>query len=622
MRIGRNGIETGTIGWSSLAWILVALISFWHMLAVRLDGEMDKYVIGSDGSGYYAYLPATFIYQDFSYSFADPNAKGHKAYHGNNMYQFVSRNSEGKLVNKYFLGSSLLMLPFFLLACFFSWIFDYPVDGYSFLFQSFVCIAGIFYLLAGLHYLRRLLLRAGIRDGVTGLILLVVFLGTNLYHYALEEPSMSHVYSFAAISFFLWQAWCFFEKGERKNFILAVCAFLVVLAIRPVNGMLLFACPFLYFMTGTRVENLRRITSFGKALLIPIAAGTLLVFFQMLSWKLSVGAWLTDSYTKEKFDFTSPHLLSVLFSWRKGFFIYTPVLLFMIPGLYFIRKFNAALSFTLFFLVNCWLISCWHDWGYGGSLGFRPLIDYYALFAIPLAYFLNSLHKRIAAAGTGLVLFFFCALNISQHYQYHFGILPWEDMTEYKYKRLFFRHEKIFSGIFSPDKNMQGTVPEGSRKFATLKRNFENDSGYSNFTGVSKDKLSFSSPAAVCLDETVKISPDLYFYLDDHIPDSLLDRSWVEVTVKTWLTNELSDAKLVVSFFDEESNYSWNGRYLIHRVDKTFSWENYRYAFKIPAPPKGKGRVSVYVLKEDQSILYIDDLEVALWAEPGKSKHP
>lgn len=620
LRIRKTGIEAGTISWSMVIWLGIAAISFWHLFAVRLDGEMDKYVIGSDGSGYYAYLPATFIYQDFSYSFADPYAKGHLNYYGNNRSKFVARNKDGKLNNKYFIGTSVLMLPFFLLAWLFSWIFDYPIDGYSFLFQSFMAIAGVFYLLAGLHYLRKLLLRAKIKDGIAGATISVIFLATNLYHYALEEPTMSHVYSFAAISFFLYHAFVFMENGSKKNFIAAATAFVLIVAIRPTNGIVLLALPFLYFLSGANEnqirENLRNKTWYS----IPSLTAITLLFLQLLCYKLTVGKWTTDSYTGESFNFADPHILDVLFSWRKGLFIYTPVLLLSIAGIFFMRNKKAAIAFAAFFMLNTWVISSWHDWAYGGSLGLRPYIDYFPVFAISLAFFFQFMRNWIAASATAIVCLFFVALNISQHYQYHFGILPYEAMDEYKYKRLFFRHNKVFSGIFPPETWNLGVVPSGCSEYKVFKRNFDNDTLFTNNQFVTKEKISFSPPAAVMLTDTMKISPDIYFPIKGTIPDSLLYRTWVQIKMKVWLTDDECDAKAVVSFFDDNSNYSWNARNLVHRVDETFAWKTYLYAFKVPPPEHGSGKISAYVIKDDKSTLYIDDMEVSLWAEPPSKK--
>lgn len=74
-------------------------------------------IIVSDGHGYYAYLPALFIYKDASFSFFYDAQKKH--YHNFQMHDFIS-DFEGKKGNKYFIGTAILLVPFFILAHFFT----------------------------------------------------------------------------------------------------------------------------------------------------------------------------------------------------------------------------------------------------------------------------------------------------------------------------------------------------------------------------------------------------------------------------------------------------------------------------------------------------------------------
>jgi len=69
-----------------------------------------------DGNGYYAYLPAIFIYHDLHFGFFDKIAEQEGYQNMKYDYRYEYR---GHTVNKYFAGTALAQLPFFLTAYFY-----------------------------------------------------------------------------------------------------------------------------------------------------------------------------------------------------------------------------------------------------------------------------------------------------------------------------------------------------------------------------------------------------------------------------------------------------------------------------------------------------------------------
>lgn len=626
--VSRNGIQAGTISWSKAAWLLIALVSFWHLFAVRLNGDNWKSVIASDGAGYYAYLPATFIHHDLNYQFAEENSPLYQSYPGCDVHFFGNVNAEGKRINKYFIGTSILQAPFFLVAYFLSSAFDYPPGGYSFLFQASVCFAAIFYLLLGLHCIRKLLLKMKFSDTSVMMTLLLLFFGTNLYHYALEEPSMSHIYSFGMIAVFLLSVFKLKENYSGKRCISACVSFALVILIRPTNGLIVLFVPF--FISWQELKNIfsllwKNKKTLAASILIPL----LLFFLQSLVWKISSGHWKEDTYIGEGFDLLHPHLADTLFSWRKGMLIYTPLLLFSIAGLFFMRPLSKKLIFLGFLLLNTWIISSWHDWSYGGSFGQRPFVDTYSVFAIGLVFFLDGLKNAFAKLSMALVATFFVFLNLFQVYQYHNAILPYEYMTWNKYKRIFLESRKIFAGIYPPGSDSLGYLPAHSRFICSKKRTFENgnkpDENANQFS-IVENGVYFSAPRAAKLGDSTKYCADLFFPVLPAIreanavtPETLPDpkKLWVKACAKIRLEEDATDAKLVISFKDENNNYEWNGFYLVHRIDKIKSWQEYSFAIPMPEIHNAEEVISVYVIKGDEKLLYVDDLEVSIWEAPN-----
>jgi len=82
-------------------------------------------VIDSDVMGYYLYLPATFIYQDFSLDFIQENFALFK-----DRVWFLE-SPTGKRVIQYTTGMSILYSPFFLVAHGVSSWFGYEPNGYT-----------------------------------------------------------------------------------------------------------------------------------------------------------------------------------------------------------------------------------------------------------------------------------------------------------------------------------------------------------------------------------------------------------------------------------------------------------------------------------------------------------
>ncbi|MDQ3110053.1 MAG: hypothetical protein M3R17_09175 [Bacteroidota bacterium] len=614
----RKGIETGTISWSKVAWLLIALVCFWHLFAVRLNGDNWKYAIASDGAGYYAYLPATFIYHDLTYQFAEEKSATYQSYPGCDVHFFGNKNPEGKRVNKYFIGTSILQAPFFLVAYFLSTVFDYPFGGYSFLFQAFICLAAIFYLLAGLHCMRKLLLAMKFNDTTVMMVMLLIFFGTNLYHYALEEPSMSHVYSFGLISFFLLNVFNLRATYSGRRIILLVITFTLIVLVRPTNAIILLLV-FYFVNRGGFGMLFKEIWRDKKTMIISICIPLFLLFLQALSWKLSGGHWKEDTYVGESLNLLKPNIWEVLFSWRKGLFIYTPILLLSVIGLFFMSPRSKTFVMISFFLFNALVISSWHDWSYGGSFGMRPFVDSYTVCAIPLAFCINGIRNAFAGLSIALVSTFFVFLNLFQVYQYHQAILPYDSMTWAKYKRIFLKSNKVFAGIYPPGADYSGMVPAESRLLKTFTRNFDTDEYANQFAVVQNEKF-ISSPGSARLDEKSKFSADLFVPVVWGITDSAAGSFWIEAKAKIWLDKDATDAKMVIAFKDEKNNYEWNGFYVVHRVGKTRSWEEYSIAIPLPEIHSPTEIVSIYVLKEDDKLLYVDDLEISFWKVPAEKQ--
>ncbi len=403
---------------------------------MNLGRYKNNDVLKWDVLAYYDYLPATFIDKDITLK----SINGEKNIKEEGIKYWYIEDAQGNRILKYSMGMSALYAPFFFAAHVLASPLGYAADGYSDIYEFFIEFSGLFYLLIGFWYFRKLLLQF-YDEKVTAITLGLVFFGTNLLYYSTVESPMTHAYTFSLFSVFLYFVFDFYKKVSFKNTITLAICFGLILLVRPLNILLIL--PFLFFNVNTFSDIKLRFTFFAqqyKYILVFAVVTFLMVLPQLLYYKYVTGSYLVFSYGKERFFFNQFHLLDVLFSFRKGWFIYTPI---MLLALYWILKMKTNHPFKMPILillpVYLYVISSWWCWWYGGSFSQRSMIDIYPLLALPLATFVFhisqfSLNKQkiIFAIVTLVVL-----LNIFQTVQYKYNIIDFDGMTAKEYVQVF-----------------------------------------------------------------------------------------------------------------------------------------------------------------------------------------
>lgn len=409
---------------------LFAVALIWPTANINWGKDHWKGVLESDAKGYYAYLPAVFIYSDLNFGFYD-SLETKKYYNPNLAYDY-RYTFDGNTVNKYFLGTAFMQAPFFLLAHYQTkWFSQNDQDGYSKLYMIWLCMAAIFYCLLGLVYFLKSLELLNVSFGLSLFVGGVMIFGTNLFYYVVGEPGMSHIFSFALMSLLVFTCINVNQNKSEGKWVPVLLALLII--IRPVNGLALFIVPVL--VSRSRIKGV--LLKFHQ-FVIPIVLSLFIIGLQPLVYFIQTGNLFVYSYAEEGFNFLSPHPIDMLFSFKKGLFVYTPVLLFIIPAVFFfVRKDKSRVIPMIVFLGSVlYVFSSWWNWWYGGSFSQRVFIEYYPFFFLLIALWLNSLGVKVKSLVIGLMILLM-AFNQFQTYQYRYNIIHWEDMNMERYKNVF-----------------------------------------------------------------------------------------------------------------------------------------------------------------------------------------
>lgn len=354
--------------------------------------------------------------------------------------EFMSLNlqSNGIWYNKYPVGLAVLELPFFLFADLYTQITGGIRNGLSGPYQLSVIISGMFYFVFGL-FLTYKVLRRRFTEKLTVGLLVFLIAGTNILHYAVYEPSMSHIYSFFFISMVIFLLDKYLVKPTNKLIVFIGIGIAFITLIRNIN--IVFAVIPIFLIVKSAVPS-NKLNTLLKIILIWGIISIIIFIPQMLYWKMSTGGFIAYGYSMESFDFLHPHIFEFLFDMKSnGLFFWHPLLILIIPGSYYWIKSKDRLGSIsiIFLLFLVYILSSWWAYWFGYSFGNRAFTDYYLLFLIPIGYLgkrLSRLKRPIFVVIISITLVLFLALNLIQMNNYWRSVvashnLTWENYWEH-----------------------------------------------------------------------------------------------------------------------------------------------------------------------------------------------
>ncbi len=394
-------------------------------------------VIYSDGHGYYAYLPAVFIYNDIFMNFTrDPIPWCD--------FTSISFNilPNGQLFDKYPIGIALMQMPFFLITHIFTSITKIAsADGYSMPYQISAGFCAFVYWTIGSKCLYDIIKEKFTKN--IALITIIIFtFATNLFIYLSAFSTISHIYCFSLSAIIIYlilneKKW---ENHEKLySYLIGLLAGLLFLT-KAINILILLIYIFYTVVDKqTFIERMKTIFRFDRlkfnilGIIIPVSLQ--LAYMYKISGQLFI-----NTYYNESFFWASPKVWEVLFGPTKGIFFYAPVLIIAFIGFIWFRNHFKEIFYSsvVFFVVELYIIMCWWTgWFQGDSFGSRMLIDFYPIlmltFACALFYIIQKPVLKKITYGFIIFCLIFCTFET---YLYITKSLP-EECGLSSYKELF-----------------------------------------------------------------------------------------------------------------------------------------------------------------------------------------
>ncbi len=578
-------------------------------------------ILSWDVFGYYLYLPFTFIYHDLGINNENIIHEIIDKYHNSATFYKDIKLPAGNWVMKYSMGMSILYSPFFFFGHLYAKISGYPADGFSLPYQYAIFIGSQVFTVTGIVALRKVLIQF-FNDKITAVTMTIIVLGTNyFYHSSFHgQNAMSHNFLFTTYAFIIWLTILWHRSHKLKHIIILGIACGLTILSRP-SEIVCLAIPLFWGVWNkeTVIEKFNLLVRQKKQVILFLIILLIIGSLQFVYWKIFTGKFLYNSYganAGEGFEFLRPYTLKVLFSFRKGWLIYTPVMIFSILGLAVLYRKNRGLFFPLliYFIANLYIVSSWSCWWYAQSFGQRALIQSYPVMAISLGYslvYLNDKKKNFRIA-IYFVLFAFTTLNLFQTRQFIYGIINADRMTKEYYFKVFGKTH----------------INEENKKLLLIKRSFDGKEPFTNEAEyVSKllqkrefedlktktsTRFAFSGKKSVLLDSSTIYSPVIeasYRKITDQ------DHAWIRASVYIYPTVDLKTNPFSFVIHFEHNGYAYKYKaFDSEKMNlKLNEWNRVCFDYLTPEVRRKTNNLKVYIWYRGKEELFVDDLQVDIF---------
>lgn len=238
----------------------------------------------------------------------------------------------------------------------------------------------------------------------------------------------------------------------------------------------------------------------------------------------------------------------------------------------------------------------------------RPFIEYFPFFGILLGIGLTGFPKKVS-----LLLLFpaaaFFLLNLIQSFQAYRMILPWDEMNAAKYWRIFLKTDPKYKYMLLPSDG--GPVMPAGADSIIFKNDMEGSTEWLHTQSIT-DEMSFRGKRSCKLTGERKNSVTFLKMLNECFPDTAQEVI-LRVKFQAMMTDLESDAFLVIHVQKGDSTPMYHSYPLFHFIWEANKWTAYEKKVRLPHGLPGDHTMNVYILKSDESTLYLDDMELTFW---------
>jgi len=578
-------------------------------------------IFAYDNYGYYLYLPAAFSQHDLSFNNIDNyNMLNEKYKNTPTLYQLMQSPKGGVIIRMY-MGTAIYLAPAFFIGHSIALLTGVPADGFSTPYQESVIIYGFLFTIAGIIFARKLLLHF-FSDKVTALTLLITYFGTNLLFFTTLGNPIPHAYLFNLYIFLLWFTIKWHEEQKWKYVSGIGIALGLIMSIRP-SEIIAILIPVLYNIYDIKSLNVKIALVYKRYPQI-ICAGILVAVFllpQFIYWRIYAGEFIVSVYNDpaSKMDWSNPRFLNTLFSFRKGWFIYSPLSLLAIAGIFisFYKQRKLFLFSLLFIFLNVYMISCFTSLI---SYGYRAFIQSYAILLLPMAVFLEyMLSKRKWVVSLFLLILpLFIYMNAVLAKQTLIEVVDGSRMTKESYLSVLGKYNAT-----RPEEKM--LVGRSGYSIDTLTRTRQ----YSIKTLIHYDFEQAEPETSDHIDSTVKFfqgnfslrmdstyvySPGFKTPLKDL---NYQDHFWIRASVKI-LSGDSSIAKhgnlvVTIMYKDKLVKYRSINLSMLKTPFKPNEWNTIEFDYISPEFIPDDAELQIYFWNDSKSTVWIDELKADIY---------
>jgi len=484
----------------------------------------------------------------------------------------------------------------------------------------FLFITGVLCTFGGLWFTARTL-QSLISARVALITIAVLFFGTNLFQLTISQDHPVHSFLFGLFAFFLWLNLQWSQSPKWKFLLLMILSLGLIGFLHPI-ALIVAVIPVLWGVhdpTSSR-EKWTRVLSARWQYLAFLAFMSLFIILCCYPWFTRAGHELYfDPGSLDNYIPVAPYLRVFLLSFKKGWFVYSPLMIFAIAGFYFLADRNRPVFFALFFsfLSYLFIAASWPAWWYGDSFGQRSMIEAYAILALPLGYLIGWLtEKRLAIKIPAfLIIGLLILLNLFQTWQYQRSIIHPSRMTSHYYAAVFgqLKVPGLAGRYLEPLPMAINDIFPGEASMA-LKQKISYDfetpiEYYESFRDTTHAR---NGRFGIRMEEGLRYSPGIRLKFKELTQK---DKLFIRVRGYIYFTHPKYSAKvsLVATCYHKENTYKYRAIHCETSDAEPDRWNRITLDYETPPIIDTEDEVLIFFWYRGDREVFLDDLEISIY---------